>query len=83
MKWHEALMRRSPAALARVASVLTLIALAIMVYSILVPKVLPVMIAMSIGHAIGFAGFGCFSLAVLIDIASKSRKPPSVPGPGS
>lgn len=64
----------------RLASVLTLFALAIMVYSILVPRAIPVMLAMSLGQAVGIAGFGCFFIAVVLDAAQR-RTRDETPGP--
>jgi hypothetical protein len=80
MSFLEALLHRSVTHLTRLAGGLTLVALAIMVYSVLVPRALPVMLAMSVGHAVGIAGFGCFFLAVVID-ATRSKSQTSVPPP--
>lgn len=78
MSFLETLLHRSVTHLTRLAGGLTLVALAIMVYSVLVPRALPVMFAMSVGHLVGFAGFGCFFLAVVID-ATRSKPRTSVP----
>lgn len=80
MTLREQLMHRSITGLSRLAALLTLLALAIMVYSVLVPAVLPVMLAMSLGHVVGGAGFACFFLAVVLD-AARTKPPDSTPRP--
>lgn len=68
--------------LLRAAAVLTLLALALMVWSVLQPTPLPVMLAMSLGQALGTGAFAMFGLAILIDlrrsrrIRRESRQPP-------
>jgi hypothetical protein len=57
----------------RIAAGLTLIALALMVWSVLVPTPLPVMVAMTIGQAIGTAAFGIYLFIVYRDL-SRRRK---------
>lgn len=52
----------------RVAAVLTLVALALMVWSVLVPTVMPVMVAMSVGQAIGTAAFAAYGWVVFHDL---------------
>ena len=77
----EKLLHRAPAALARAAGFVTLLALAIMAGSILVPKPLPIILAMSLGHVVGIAGFGLYCLAVVLDAkraSSRRSGPPSV-----
>ena len=73
------LVRGSVRELIRVACVLSLIGLGIMAYSILSPRPLPVILAMSAGQVIGGAGFLCYLLAVVIDAASHARPTPSSP----
>lgn len=51
-----------------VACVLGLIALALMAWSVLVPTVLPVMLAMSIGQAVGTLSLGIYLVAVVLDL---------------
>lgn len=79
MSFLETLLHRSVTHLIRLAGGLTLVALAIMVYSVLVPRALPVMFAMSVGHLVGIAGFGCFFLAIVIDAARSKRRPSVAP----
>ena len=52
----------------RGASVLTLLALALMVWSVLQPTPLPVMLAMSLGQVLGTAAFGMYGYVVLRDV---------------
>lgn len=77
------LLHRSVTQLVRLACLLTLAALGIMVYSVLDPKPLTVILAMSVGHLVGLAGFVCFFLAVVIDagrVRRLSALPPSEKG---
>ena len=83
MTLKDRLLHRSVHGLIRLACVLTLSALAVMAYSILVPTPLPVMLAMSVGHLVGIAAFGCFFLAVVIDAARSRRRASSIPPSGS
>ena len=50
----------------RASAVLTLVALAMMVWSVLRPTPLPVMLAMSLGQAVGTAAFGTLPGLVLV-----------------
>lgn len=52
--------------LIKAACILTLIAIALMSWSVLDPTPLPVMMALSIGEAIGALGLLCYLTAVLI-----------------
>jgi hypothetical protein len=52
----------------RASAVLTLVALALMVWSVLRPTPLPVMLAMSLGQAVGTAAFAIFGWVVLADL---------------
>jgi hypothetical protein len=83
MSIMQTILHRAPATLARIAGVFTLVALAMMAFSILVPKPLPIILAMSLGQVVGLAGFGFYFLAVVIDIARRPRgsslPPPRAP----
>ena len=57
----------------RVSAGLTLIALALMVWSVLVPTPLPVMLAMTIGQGLGTAAFGIFGWVVFSDLRKQLR----------
>ena len=82
MKVLERLLAGSVTKLTRVACMLALVGLALMSYSILDPRAIPVIVAMSVGHAFGIGAFGCYLLAVILDIKRSGRAslaPP--PGP--
>lgn len=51
--------------LLRISAVLTLIALALMVWSMLEPTPLPVMLAMTVGQAIGTTAFALYLYVVI------------------
>jgi len=53
--------------LLRLACLLALVALALMVWSLLDPRPMPVIIAMSVGQALGTASLGAFGLVVFAD----------------
>jgi hypothetical protein len=52
---------------------MTLVALALMVWSVVQPTPLPVMLAMSLGQLLGTTAFAMFGLAVLIDLRRARR----------
>jgi hypothetical protein len=57
----------------RLSAVLTLLALALMVWSVFQPTPMPVMLAMSLGQALGTGAFAMFGLAILIDLRRSRR----------
>ena len=59
--------------LLQISAVLTLVGLALMVWSIVVPTPLPVILAMSVGQLLGTIAFGMFGYAVLVDQLRKQR----------
>ncbi len=61
-------------AMIRAAAVLTLVALALMVWSMLDPTVLPVMLAMSLGQLLGTLAFGLYGIAVWKDLRRIRRE---------
>jgi hypothetical protein len=65
---------RSILELTRLACVLALVALALMSYSVIFPRPLPVILAMSLGHLIGAAAVVCYVLAVIIDAATSGDR---------
>jgi hypothetical protein len=67
-------MRQSVPHLIRIACVLALVGLAMTVYPLFVPDPLPVILAMSVGQAVGVGAVGAFLLAVLVD-AARTREP--------
>ncbi len=72
------LLSKSVTALTRTACWLALAGLGVMSYSILVPRPLPVIFAMSVGQGIGILAFFCYLLAVVIDVG-RQRPSSSVP----
>ena len=56
-----------------VSGVLTLIALALMVWSVLAPTPLPVMLAMTVGQFLGSIAFGLYLLVVIKDLRTELR----------
>ena len=69
-----ALHNSSRSVLLQLAAVLTLIGLALMVWSILQPTPLPVMLAMSVGQAIGSCAFGLYLFVVIRELRREYRK---------
>jgi len=63
--------------LTRVAAALALVALAMMAYSILSPRPLPVVLAMSVGHGIGLAAVACYVLAILLTMRRNAAGVPA------
>jgi hypothetical protein len=59
--------------LVRVSGVLTIIGLALMVWSMLQPTPLPVMLAMSLGQVIGTSAFALYLFVVVRDIQRHRR----------
>lgn len=59
--------------LLRISALLTILGLAFMIWSILVPTPLPVMLAMSVGQAIGIAAFGLYGYVILVDLRRVRR----------
>lgn len=61
-------------ALLKISSVLTLIGLALMVWSLAQPTPMPVILAMSLGQVLGILAFLLFGTAILIDQFRKQRE---------
>jgi hypothetical protein len=57
----------------RISAACTIIALAMMVWSLFVPTPLPVMLAMSAGQAFGMLAFGLYLTAIVIDLRRDRR----------
>jgi len=74
-------LHRSVPELVRVACVLALLALGLVCWSVLQPRPIPVILAMSAGHAIGGTAFACYLLAVILDAVQRPR--PTVEAPVS
>ncbi|HEY4175486.1 MAG TPA: hypothetical protein VGM90_01580 [Kofleriaceae bacterium] len=60
--------------LLRVSAVLTIVALGLMVWSMVVPTVWPVMVAMSIGQALGTSAFVLYLVVVARDLRARRRE---------
>lgn len=65
--------RLSMTTLLRVSGVLTILGLAFMVWSLLVPTPLPVMLAMSVGQLFGTTAFLLYLTAIVIDLRRVRR----------
>jgi hypothetical protein len=78
MNLVQRLRGKSVTGLTHTACWLALVGLGVMSYSIISPRPLPVILAMSVGQGIGILAFLCYLLAVVIDVG---RQPPrsSVP----
>ena len=55
------------------ASLMTLVALALMVWSVLQPTPLPTILAMSAGQGFGILAFAMYVLAIVIDLRRDAR----------
>jgi len=55
------------------ASILTLVALALMVWSVIQPTPLPTILAMSVGQLFGTVAFGMYILAIVVDVRRDAR----------
>jgi hypothetical protein len=60
----------------RVSALLTLVGLALMLWSLVVPTPLPVMLAMTVGQAIGTLAFGIYLYVVVRDLRRKPEPAP-------
>lgn len=86
-RFYRWLVHQSVPHLIRVACFAALIALGSMAYSVISLKPLPVIFAMSVGHAIGVFAFLLYLLAVILDTQRGSVEPhgaaPPPPDPGA
>ena len=73
MNLLQRLLGNSVTRLTRTACWLALAGLAAMSYSIISPRPLPVIFAMSVGQGIGILAFLCYLLAVVIDVGRPER----------
>lgn len=71
--------------LLRISAILTIVGLALMVWSMLQPTPLPVMLAMSIGQLFGTVAFGMYGYVIVADLrrAQRQRRESKAPFPGS
>lgn len=58
----------------RISALLTLIGLALMVWSMVQPTPLPVMLAMTVGQAVGTTAFGLYLYIVIRELRRERRK---------
>jgi hypothetical protein len=63
----------SVVALTRAACIFALGGLSLMSYSIIDPRAIPVIAAMSVGHVFGISAFACYLLAIVLDIRNRGR----------
>jgi hypothetical protein len=73
MKFLRRLLDGSVLKLTRAACIFALLGLALMSYSIIDPRAIPVITAMSVGHAFGISAFGCYLFAVVLDARRSAR----------
>jgi hypothetical protein len=71
-----ALAHRSVRGLLRVAAILALLGLAIMSLSVVWPRPIVVVLAMSVGHGIGAGAVACYVLAILLTMRRTPPLPP-------
>lgn len=72
-----------PLRLARVAALFTLPSLALMAWSVISPRPIPVVLAMTLGQVIGTAALALYALAIILDlrrarVLGKPRRTPEV-----
>ena len=71
--------------LLRIASILSLVALPLMLWSVFDPTVWPIMLALTLGQGIGTLGFALFVVVVVRDLGLRRKlsedPPPSSPAP--
>ena len=60
--------------LLRIATMLALVALALIVWSLLDPTPIPVIVSMSVGQAIGTVSFGMYLFVVFVDQRRAARR---------
>jgi hypothetical protein len=76
-------MRFNPVRLLRVAAFLALAGLAFMVWSLLDPRPIPIMAAMSVGQGLGMLSFLLFAVVLIIDAWRTSRQVPAEAEPAA
>jgi hypothetical protein len=64
----------TPSRVLQIACVLALVALALIVWSLLDPRPIPVILAMSVAQGLGTFSFGAFLLVVVRDLRAAQRK---------
>jgi hypothetical protein len=77
------ILSRSVQGLTRLSCVLALLGLSALCLSVLWPRPLPIIFAMTGGHVIGAAAFCCYLLAVVLDLARLQSNPPATSSSGT
>lgn len=73
MKIFARVLHTSVVTLTRAACIFALLGLSLMSYSIIDPRAIPVITAMSVGHVFGISAFACYLLAIVLDIRNRDR----------
>jgi hypothetical protein len=73
MKIMARVLHTSVVTLTRAACIFALLGLSLMSYSIIDPRAIPVITAMSVGHVFGISAFACYLLAIVLDIRNRDR----------
>ena len=68
-------IRLTTSRLLRIAAVMALAGLGFMVWSLLDPRPIPIMAAMSVGQGLGMVSFALFLVVVLFDAWRASKRP--------
>jgi len=76
MKLLERIAKQSVTTMIRLACILAVAGLTLMMISVLIPRPLMVIGAMSLGHPLGIGAFLCYLTAVVLDTASRERSAP-------
>jgi hypothetical protein len=82
VKLVERLAKQHTSVVLRIACVLAIAGLSIMMTSVVFPRPLIVIAAMSIGHGLGIGAFACYLLAVVLDASRAPTRFSSAP-PGN
>ena len=73
MNFFARALRTSVITLTRAACIFALVGLSLMSYSIVDPRAIPVITAMSVGHVFGISAFACYLLAIVLDLRKRGR----------
>lgn len=78
------MIRPSPEQVVRIAAMVALVALACMVWSLLDPRPVPIMVAMSIGQALGTFSLLLYAIVVVVEArrAARAERPEAPADPG-
>lgn len=78
------MIRPGPDRIVRVAAVIALVALGFMVWSLLDPRPIPIMVAMSVGQGLGTLSLALYAVVVIADArrAARAAPPPENGEPG-